>query len=153
MNTGESGLPSAVFDRLLAPRAWGRYVRCVRPVAALGCLLLLSACSLPTAILGAALGETAQVVPPSGTLFDLSGHASLADALLAIITRHPMSEAQLAQTLARCSPADAAAARRVLVESGRARLLTRHGVPFWTAVEQRFAANGHAGPHTAEPGA
>ncbi len=99
-----------------------------------------------TAILGAALGETAHVVPPSGTLFDLSGHATLADALLAIIARHPMSEAQLAQTLARCTPDAAADARRALIESGRARLLTRHGVPFWTAVEQRFTGNGAVEP-------
>lgn len=103
-----------------------------------------------TALLGKALGEAARVVPPSGTLFDLSGHADAVEALLAIITRHPMSDAQLEQTLAHEPAAETARVRAALAESGRARHIVRHGVGFWAAVEQHFVGLNGASPSSVE---
>lgn len=97
-----------------------------------------------TAILGEALGEAAQVVPPSGTIFDLGGHADAAEAIFAIIGRHPMSETQLKQTLATCAPEETESVWRALEASGRARRIVRHGVPFWVASDQQFVENGRS---------
>lgn len=95
----------------------------------------------------AILGGVAQVVHPAGGGFDLSGHASLADAVLAILARHPMSEAQLNAALAEHA-AEAEAVRAAL--AGGARLIERHGTRFWTSAEQHFA-NGANAPHRVPP--
>lgn len=94
----------------------------------------------------ALLGAVAAVVPPSGVRFDLTGHASLQEAVLAILQRHPMSEAQMADALAGQPPAAVAALRRSLLAGG-ARLVERHGVHFWTLDDQRFVIeHAPAGP-------
>lgn len=91
----------------------------------------------------ALLGAVAAVVPPSGVRFDLTGHGSLEEAVLAILQRHPMSEAQLAEALAGESPARVDALRHTL-PAGGARLVDSHGVLFWTVDDQRFVRNGAA---------
>lgn len=96
----------------------------------------------------AILGSVAQVVHPAGGGFDLSGHAGLLDAVLAILARHPMSEAQLGAALA-AHGAEADAVRAALA-GGRARLLERHGTRFWTTAEQHFA-NGASAARPAPP--
>jgi wyosine [tRNA(Phe)-imidazoG37] synthetase (radical SAM superfamily) len=99
----------------------------------------------------AILGAVAHVVPPSAGTFDLSGHPSLDEAVLAILQRHPMSEAQLADALAQlpsAGPEEAlynAELPARLVAGGHTRLITRHGVRFWTTDEQRFDPN--TAPH------
>ena len=52
----------------------------------------------------AILGEIARVVHPIEGTFDLSGCGSLVDAVIGIITRHPMREDELLRTLAYWSP-------------------------------------------------
>jgi wyosine [tRNA(Phe)-imidazoG37] synthetase (radical SAM superfamily) len=91
----------------------------------------------------AILGGVAQVVHPTGGGFDLRGHASLLDAVLAILARHPMSEAQLGAALAEHA-AEADAVHAALAGGG-ARLVERHGTRFWTTAEQRFG-NGAGAP-------
>lgn len=86
----------------------------------------------------AILGAVAAVAPPAGAVFDLSGHGSLDEAVVAILQRHPMSEEQLAQALATSDPADAAGLTARLACDGRVRVVTRHDVRFWTSAEQRF---------------
>lgn len=90
----------------------------------------------------AILGKAATVVPPAGSSFDLSGHDSLAEAIFAILVRHPISEPQLTQALAAYPPAAAHEARAALEQDGRVRLLVRHGIGFWTVADQRFTNNG-----------
>ena len=89
-----------------------------------------------TAILGSILGDAAQVVPPSGVRFDFAEGSDPEAELLAIFTRHPMSEAQVTQALA--GDESTIAALEALARSGKARLTTRLGVRFWTTAEQRF---------------
>ncbi|MEZ4557510.1 MAG: hypothetical protein R2854_13850 [Caldilineaceae bacterium] len=52
----------------------------------------------------AILGDIAEVVHPAADSFDLSGYASVVEAAINIITRHPMSQEQLMRALQRWSP-------------------------------------------------
>ncbi len=47
----------------------------------------------------AIFGNIAEVVHPAGGKFDLAGYDSPSDAIMAIITRHPMRQDELEQTL------------------------------------------------------
>jgi wyosine [tRNA(Phe)-imidazoG37] synthetase (radical SAM superfamily) len=86
----------------------------------------------------AILGEVAKVVHPASGSFDLSGYDSLIEALIGIITRHPMREDELQSTLAHWSPERV---RETLVElehSGRVQTITRYGTRFWSAAPAFF---------------
>jgi hypothetical protein len=73
------------------------------------------------------------VVHPASGAFDLSGSESLVDAVIGIITRHPMREDELIHTLARWSTGEISAALEALANSGQAQIVERYGVRFWSA--------------------
>jgi wyosine [tRNA(Phe)-imidazoG37] synthetase (radical SAM superfamily) len=81
----------------------------------------------------AILGDIACIVHPATGSFDLSGNDSLVDALVGIITRHPMSEDELIYTLAHWSAGDISDALVSLADSGRAQVVERYGLRFWSA--------------------
>jgi wyosine [tRNA(Phe)-imidazoG37] synthetase (radical SAM superfamily) len=89
----------------------------------------------------AILGNVAQVVHPAGADFDLTGHATLADAIYAIVQRHPISAAQMTAALAHTPTTQADAALQSLSSSGRLRTITRHGTHFWITADQKFVEN------------
>jgi wyosine [tRNA(Phe)-imidazoG37] synthetase (radical SAM superfamily) len=86
----------------------------------------------------AILGERARVVHPAEGAFDLSGSGSIVDAIVGIITRHPMREEELLGALENRMPGQAAAVLQQLVASGRAQVVDRYGVRFWSASPARF---------------
>jgi wyosine [tRNA(Phe)-imidazoG37] synthetase (radical SAM superfamily) len=81
----------------------------------------------------AILGDVASIVHPASGTFDLSGTESLVDAVVGIITRHPMREEELVETLERWSPGDVAATLSELEKSGQTQSVERYGVRFWSA--------------------
>ncbi|MBL7162283.1 MAG: radical SAM protein [Anaerolineales bacterium] len=81
----------------------------------------------------AILGDIATIVHPASGSFDLSGNESLVDTVVGIITRHPMREEELLETLEHWSPGDVAATLSELEKSGQAQNVERHGVRFWSA--------------------
>ena len=81
----------------------------------------------------AILGDIAQVVHPARGIFDLSGHNTLVDAIVSIITRHPMREDELVRALERWTPGQVEEALQALIASGQAQLVERHGARFWSA--------------------
>ncbi len=81
----------------------------------------------------AILGELAKVIHPASGTFDLSGSESLLDAVVGIITRHPMLEHELISTLNNFSTGDVTAVLRDLEASGRAQVVERFGVRYWSA--------------------
>ena len=86
----------------------------------------------------AILGNIAEVVHPAEGSFDLSGYDNPIDAVIGIITRHPMRQEELERTLERWSPGRV---RKVLAEleaSGRAQVVERFGVRFWNAAPSHF---------------
>ncbi len=81
----------------------------------------------------AILGHTARVMSPAVGTFDLSGEENLADAIIGIITRHPMKETELTETLTRWTGGDVIDSLKELERSGKAQVVERYGVRFWSA--------------------
>jgi len=86
----------------------------------------------------AILGEIAHVMHPTAGSFDLRGYNSLTDAVMAIITRHPMREDELIRTLERWSSSEIKSVLDNLIIDGRAQVVTRYGVRFWCASTSFF---------------
>lgn len=86
----------------------------------------------------AILGEIAHIVHPINGTFDLSGFDSLVDAVIGIITRHPMREDELLNTLGYWSPDQVNSTLTELEESGQAQVVERYGVRFWSAAFAHF---------------
>lgn len=86
----------------------------------------------------AILGDIAEVVHPVEGTFDLSGYDDVVDAVLAIITRHPMRQEELEQSLAQWAPGRVQQALVDLESGGRARTVERHGSLFWCAAASRY---------------
>ena len=81
----------------------------------------------------AILGQVARVVHPASGTFDLSGADSLEEAIIGIITRHPMQNDELKNALERWSSTEVAAVLDNLITSGQAQIISRHGVRFWSS--------------------
>jgi wyosine [tRNA(Phe)-imidazoG37] synthetase (radical SAM superfamily) len=88
----------------------------------------------------AILGDVAQVVHPAEGSFDLSGYEDILDAIVGIITRHPMREEELRHTLERWTPQQIEEALSELAASGQAQIVERYGVRFWSAAASRYSA-------------
>jgi wyosine [tRNA(Phe)-imidazoG37] synthetase (radical SAM superfamily) len=86
----------------------------------------------------ALLGEIARVVHPADGSFDLSGFENVVDAIVSIITRHPMNEVELRLTLEKWTPGQVDKALQELSASGRAQVVERYGKRFWSASPARY---------------
>lgn len=86
----------------------------------------------------AIFGNIAGVVHPAEGTFDLSGYDNPLDAIIAIITRHPMRMEELQQALSRWSPKQVKQVLTDLAENGRAQVVERYGVRFWSATPSHF---------------
>ncbi len=86
----------------------------------------------------AILGNVASVIHSASGTFDLSGFTSLVDAVVSIITRHPMREDELRKALSRWSSSDVDATLQALEQSGRAQVVERYGVRFWSAAPSHY---------------
>jgi wyosine [tRNA(Phe)-imidazoG37] synthetase (radical SAM superfamily) len=87
------------------------------------------------------LGSIAEVVHPAEGTFDLSGYENVVDAVVAIITRHPVRQDELERALRHWAPGDVSQALAALQESGKAQTVERYGHVFWTAAPSHFPAN------------
>ena len=86
----------------------------------------------------AILGNIAEVVHPAEGSFDLSGYDNPVDAIVGIITRHPMRQEELERTLDRWTPGEVSRVLEELAASGRAQIVERYGVRFWSASPARY---------------
>lgn len=84
------------------------------------------------------LGNIAKVVHPAEGIFDLSGFQNVVDAVISIITRHPMRQDELEKTLAQWSTGQVSEALSELESSDRAQVVERYGVRFWSASPSRY---------------
>jgi wyosine [tRNA(Phe)-imidazoG37] synthetase (radical SAM superfamily) len=87
----------------------------------------------------AILGEVAHIVHPVQGEFDLSGCHNVIDAVVGVISRHPMRQDELVRALSRWAPDSVTQALEMLAEHGRAQALTRYGHRFWTASGASYA--------------
>lgn len=86
----------------------------------------------------AILGNIAEVVHPAAGSFDLSGCDNALEAVIGIITRHPMRQEELERALARWSPGQVRQTLEDLAASGRAQVVERYGVRFWCPAPAHF---------------
>jgi wyosine [tRNA(Phe)-imidazoG37] synthetase (radical SAM superfamily) len=84
------------------------------------------------------LGNIAEVVHPAEGSFDLSGYENVVDAVIGIITRHPMRQDELERTLSRWSSGQVNETLADLVVSGRAQIVERYGAQFWSAAPAHY---------------
>jgi wyosine [tRNA(Phe)-imidazoG37] synthetase (radical SAM superfamily) len=94
-----------------------------------------------TARAAAILGAVARILPPIPEGVSLSDSDDFLDAVLAVISRHPMEEEELVRTLKRWKPGTAYRGLEMLQASGRAQVVTRFGRRFWTAARVRYGDN------------
>lgn len=92
----------------------------------------------------AILGDTAKVVHPAAGSFDLSGYDSITEAVVAIITRHPMRQAELEQALARWAPGQITQVLAELEATGQAQVVERYGTRFWSAAPAYYPDEAHS---------
>ena len=84
------------------------------------------------------LGDVAKIIQPATGSYNLGGPDSIVEAVVGIITRHPMREDELLSTLDQWSPGDV---KKVLVDlegSGKAQVVERLGIRFWSAAPAYF---------------
>jgi wyosine [tRNA(Phe)-imidazoG37] synthetase (radical SAM superfamily) len=81
----------------------------------------------------AILGDAAKIIHPASGSFDVSGYSSLVEAVIGIITRHPMREDELIETLRHSVPGEMKATLQELEKSGKAQVVERYGIRFWNA--------------------
>jgi wyosine [tRNA(Phe)-imidazoG37] synthetase (radical SAM superfamily) len=90
----------------------------------------------------AILGQVARVITAAGGEIDLRGDVDITDCVAAVIRRHPLRDEDLRRALHQQAPEQANRVLAELAGDGRAQVVTRHGVRFWTA------AAGHYGMST-----
>jgi wyosine [tRNA(Phe)-imidazoG37] synthetase (radical SAM superfamily) len=93
----------------------------------------------------AILGQVAEVVHPAEGEFDLGDSADIVDAILGVITRHPMRQDELERALTGRKGTDVQRALQLLAESGRAKVVERHGARFWSPAAARFVDGERSG--------
>lgn len=92
----------------------------------------------------AILGKAARTLHPAQGTFDLGSCDSLTDAVIAVITRHPMRESALIETLERWSPDQVREELAALRESGKAQTIVRHGTRFWSSAGAYYPQENHS---------
>jgi len=90
------------------------------------------------------LGKIAEVVHPAEGSFDLSGYENVVDAIVGIITRHPMRQDELERTLTHWSSGQVSEALADLEASGKAQIVERYGVRFWSASLAHYPDKGQS---------
>jgi len=81
----------------------------------------------------AILGTSARIIHPAMGSFDLGTNGNLVDAIVGIITRHPMRESEIIEALTSWSSSDVLGTLTELEKSEKAQVVMRYGVKFWSA--------------------
>jgi wyosine [tRNA(Phe)-imidazoG37] synthetase (radical SAM superfamily) len=84
------------------------------------------------------LGKRARLIDETTGMFDLSGERNLLDALLPILTRHPMSESDLRATLTKWLPGQESETLDKLRGDGRVQVIERRGQRFWGIAQAKY---------------
>jgi wyosine [tRNA(Phe)-imidazoG37] synthetase (radical SAM superfamily) len=88
--------------------------------------------------LGISRGKTIRVVLPTQKTFNLSHTDSLSDAVLGIITRHPIQEGDLLKAVGDWSAEEIKGVLKDLKTKGQVQIVERHGYLFWTPTPAFF---------------
>ncbi len=91
----------------------------------------------------AILGDTARIIDPASGSYDLSGAKTLVEAVVGIVTRHPMREDELVETLKNWTTGDVKKTLSTLAKSGELQVVERNGVRFWSASPSYYPQDVH----------
>ena len=86
----------------------------------------------------AILGPKSRVLDATNGSFEFGRNEPLLEAVISIITRHPMREEELLKTLAQYSPNDVKGILAELENSGKAKVIERYHTRFWIASPAYF---------------
>ena len=102
----------------------------------------------------AILGRVARVIVPGEAHVEAGGFESLADAIIEIVSRHPMREEEIRRALGRWPADEVSAALAEAASSGRVRTVDRLGARFFAAAGSRYSARerSEGGPERHERG-
>jgi wyosine [tRNA(Phe)-imidazoG37] synthetase (radical SAM superfamily) len=89
----------------------------------------------------AILGKTARVVHPATGNFNLGNCDTLTDAIIGIVTRHPMREYDLMQTIGNWSQKEFHEELKKLVNSGEVQMIKRYGYRFYSSRSAHYQKN------------
>jgi len=89
----------------------------------------------------AVLGKVAKLLLPAMGTFEFGSEDDLVEAIVGIITRHPIQETELVDSLKKWSPQDVKETLNDLKNSGKAQVITRYGARFWSASEAYYPDN------------
>lgn len=90
------------------------------------------------------LGEAARVVLPASGRFEINDTDDLGDAIVGIITRHPLREDELIRNLENYPLQDVEQALAELATSGRAQVVERYGARFWSGPGAVYPGEAHS---------
>ncbi|KPK64907.1 MAG: radical SAM protein [Gemmatimonas sp. SG8_38_2] len=82
------------------------------------------------------------VTPLADGNIDLSAYDNPIDAIVGVITRHPLREDEVVEALDRWAAGEIKAGLKKLEASGRAQVVIRYGTRFWTAAPSFFPDGG-----------
>lgn len=88
------------------------------------------------------LGQWAHVVHPAGGAFALPPGTPVVDGIVDIITRHPMSEAQVRTLAGHYAPGEVETVMARLAADTRALVIDRYGSRFWVKSGSVYGGNG-----------
>jgi len=92
----------------------------------------------------AILGNAARTLHPARGTFDLGSFDSLTEAVIAVITRHPLRESELIETLEHWNPDQVREELAALRESGKAQTIVRQGTRFWSSAGAYYPQENHS---------
>ena len=87
----------------------------------------------------AILGRSVRVALPAEAEIDLRSFGTAVDAVIGIVSRHPMREEEIRRILRQWSAGDVTRALADVQASGRVQKIERFGATFWTAAGSRYS--------------
>jgi len=91
----------------------------------------------------AIFGDTARVIHPASGSFDLGGGKTIIEAVVGIVTRHPMREDELVETLKNWAAGDVTETLSALAKSGKVQVVERNGIRYWSASPSYYPEDKH----------
>jgi wyosine [tRNA(Phe)-imidazoG37] synthetase (radical SAM superfamily) len=93
-------------------------------------------------------GSVAKVLQPVEVEVETDVEGKLVDAILTVVSRHPLQEIEVLRSLAHWVPGRVLETLRILANSGKIRVIERYGKRFWCAADTQFPDQSTVGnPH------
>lgn len=89
------------------------------------------------------LGDSARVIHPASGSYDLGGGKTIVEAVVGIVTRHPMREEELVETLKNLTTGDVTETLSTLAESDKLQVVDRNGIRYWSASPSYYPKDTH----------